>query len=110
MVTLGGSAMLLGGCLLCKRSGPKRGRLADRARSRRGSKGKAMMRVDTTENGRAESQEAEMYELNAAAQEAWTWTGGAAARSSDEWDPWKDLRQTDPPSLEASAIAIPIAI
>ena len=29
-----------------------------------------MMRVDTTENGRAESQEAEMYELNAAAQEA----------------------------------------
>ena len=47
-----------------------------------------MMRVDTTENGRAESQEAEMYELNAAAQEARTWTGGAAARSSesDEWD------------------------
>ena len=71
MIALGGSAMLLGGCLLCKRSGPKRRGLADRARSRRvGSKGKAMMRVDTTENGRAESQEAEMYELNAAAQEA----------------------------------------
>ena len=86
LVTLGGSAMLLGGCLLCKRFGPKRGGLADGARSRRvGSR----VRVDTTENGRAESQEAEMYELNAAAQEARrTWTGGAAARSSesDEWD------------------------
>jgi hypothetical protein len=96
LVTLGGSAMLLGGCLLCKRSGPKRGRLADRARRRVGSKGKAMMRVDTTENGRAESQEAEMYELNAAAQEAWTGGAAGAGRSSsstDEWDLWKDLRQ-----------------
>ena len=70
-----------------------------------GSNGKAMMRVDTTENGRAESQEAEMYELNAAAQEAWPGGAAAAARSFDEWDLWKDLRQADPPSLEASAIA-----
>ena len=106
LIALGGSAMLLGGCLLCKRSGPKRGGLADRARSRRvGPKGKAMMRVDTTENGRAESQEAEMYELNAAAQEAWPGGAAAAARSLDEWDLWKDLRQADPPSLEASVIA-----